>query len=430
LILLLLLAPLALYFLLSSALLNRFYPYVDPGGSPIGKIHPGSYVLILSLFCTMALLGPGQFLARAFGGRLWLSQFAAVLAITAAYLISRFGISGLAYLIDCHLAALFGVMIAGALPASERALLLRIMVFAVIINAGIAVAERVLGVHLVPHFQFTDFGFFRSSAFLGHPLHNGLIVGSIGIAALFLPWPLHVRAAMALLILAALMSFASRASLMIYCAAAGTAALAGAGLAVVRNRAKPVYLYWAPIVLVVGVLALAVMASATDIGERLGAIFAGDESVEERFDAWRIFRLVLWEDLLRGVDLATIQLLIEKDPDLQIIENFWIFLALNLGLGLFVIFAISFIWFLRGVAKEGGAGAVLCVGAFLVAASTNNSLSTKTPALLFAAVAFMSISAARRFPARPGDRARPAPTQGPMGLNWRRPETPEPKAQG
>src|SRR5207249_2378071 len=76
------------------------------------------------------------------------------------------------------------------------------------------------------------------------------------------------------------------------------------------------------------------------------------------------------------------------------IENYWIYLLLQLGILKFVPFALALLWFLGWLARGRGLYVGLATLSFLVTSSGNNSLSSKTTAV--GALVILVIGAAAR----------------------------------
>ena len=128
--------------------------------------------------------------------------------------------------------------------------------------------------------------------------------------------------------------------------------------------------------------ALALLLLATPMGDRFLDLGLSDSSVAHRFKAFNLLGYLSPLQLITGINFSTYSLLLEMNPELGIIENFWINLLASFGLILFVPFLISLGIFFRGMAHKASPATVAALIGFLLIASTNNSLSTKTLAFM------------------------------------------------
>jgi hypothetical protein len=377
--------------LLPNPQLTKFTGYADPGGNSLFKIHFYSYTLFLALLFVSANVGAVRFLSRQIVDRPGVVQFASVVMLCAAITIARQGIGGVAYMVDTLLAAPLAVMLLSYLDAERRLQLTAFVIWFVTFNAAVAVGERVLGFHLFDIVDLYGFAHFRATAFMGHPLANALVTSSMMILTLAMPWSAWRKAFVLSVCLAGILAFGARGGLAITVVMGAAAALFFGARALLRGELRLSTLVNAPLIGTVAVAAGAVLTLGTVLGERIVALARFDESAEARVNAFKLFDYLSTSDLLYGVDFAEVNFILKIDRDVNIIENCWIAILLMLGAVLFVVFALSLLGFFRSISRGRGAIAAFAVANFVLVASTNNSLSTKSPALVLFCMALVGI---------------------------------------
>ena len=244
----------------------------------------------------------------------------------------------------------------------------------------------------------------RATALLGHPLVNGLIVGSfiMCLAAPGARWlPVVVRVAILALQVAAMFAFGARTSLVLSIGFASCLALWQAGEALGRGaRFDPRAI--ATTILLVGVLVLGVaVLSETGFFDRTIERFASDAgSAQTRFTMFELFGPIPWSDLLLAPNqdvIATWQRLYGLEFG---IESSWVGLALNYGLIVTTILILGLLAFSATVVRTCGRGTTLVLAFYFISVSGSASMSGKTTT--FAMVVVLALVFLRR-----DERARP-----------------------
>lgn len=406
------------YFLVSGMFLDSHgWPYSLAGSAVPLKIHPGSY-LILSAFAVLLTRDNPIFVL----GRLASRQpadfgYLVTMVGLILYTIARFGTAGSAFLVDLHvIPALAGLLLGRMRPGRLRFLFV-LAVALLTLNAFIGIIEYATRSRLVP---FTVDGkpvlelHFRSTSLLGFPLQNALMTS---VALLSLP-VLRDRprflAAAGLILAVAFIPFGGRSAL-------ATTALIGALVIPVwalRHLAGRNYGYGQLLGgLLVGLMALGAIALALTLGSDTRA-FSGlrwDESANTRIIGLRILDTLTPLDVVFGIGP---QQILERSKVLADyygiigLENSWLQLMLIFGLlGLLFMLAALFTW-LREMLRGGPPSAYVATLAYLVIASTNNTLAAKDSSLLFLVVLVMGARAYVGAPAgHPGARPRRAPVE-------------------
>jgi hypothetical protein len=386
----LLVLSLLAYLGLSPALLTVLgIPYDAPYGSFVFKLHPGSYLLAMALALSLAGQGnPLTALLRRLAGQPWLGLYLLAMLASFAYSLLRYGASGSAFFIDTLMMPAAMALVLLRLDAARLRGLFRLLLIAVIANAGLGLAEAALQQHLV---AYTVAGGvpviedkFRATALLGHPLENALVTSIVLLASLDRPMAPLWRGALVAWLMLALLAFGGRTSFVLTTLALS----AHAAWTALQGLRAGRYGYLQIVGAAIAMLLALPLAMASVWRSGLGArIFEGlylDDSATVRLRIFSVFDYLDRFDLLFGISPAQIHALAARvglNANLEAIENFWLFMLLQLGVFGFAVFALGLtcaLWLLWRRAGSGGRWTLLV---FLATASTTNSLASKTSAL-------------------------------------------------
>jgi hypothetical protein len=373
-------------------------PYVREGGSPFWKIHPGSY-LSYAAFLAMCLAG----VLRRDG--LWASfrqdrliLATACLLTCVGYELVLTGVGNPIVLIDTFLPPCVAGFVFQVARQRDLELLRYTLMAGFAINALVALGESAAQTHMLAplvdgHTAFETTGEFRSIALYDHPL-TGSAVSVIGL--LMAPCLRNgvLRIAYGMLMVAGLIAFGGRVALMT------------AALILVYQRAAPVWravlarqpsaVYRLMVSALVAVLCGAIgVALLVGVGTRLQSHFYWDSSAQVRLAQWQLlgqFDLSEWlfgcarRDLLGHVQVLNLGL------GVPVIENFWLLMFASLGVLGFPLFLCGFWWLLSWYWHGSGTIGRAILAATIVIASTSNSLARKSPLLLIAVAAVVTVA--------------------------------------
>jgi polysaccharide biosynthesis protein VpsF len=380
---LLLLALLSCVFT-SGAVLNLLYPYVSPGGSLFVKIHPGTYLIFFG-FCWLTVRqGVTGILARN-AAQGWAGQFAVIVLSIGLINFLKFGPSGAAYILDTLLAPPLAIIIMGHLTQEQRTRLAEIVLTALFLNSLAAIGEFVMQTNMLPRGKEGGI-YFRASGFLGHPLNNGLITAPMLPLLLLTDWRPSRKLLFASVYVVSILAFGARSALGVGLIAL-VAAMLLAGCALISRKRMPLqWLMAVPWGLAIAIASLAILLLGTNFGTRFIERGVMDDNAAVRVNSFNLLSYLSDAQLWNGIDTTYYQLLLEKYPDLTIIENFWINLLVSFGIPIFCAFVASLMWFFYGLQRKQPVSAGVAVLSFVLIASTNNSLSTKSAALMIFSV--------------------------------------------
>jgi hypothetical protein len=147
-------------------------------------------------------------------------------------------------------------------------------------------------------------------------------------------------------------------------------------------------------------LLLSAVVGYLEMGTGLFNKLYWDASAQSRLEAISLIGELNLNDLLLGVGSEGVVNLTEARGGWFNIENFWIVLLLKVGLCLFIPLAGALLGFYAGVACRGPVFVRVAAFAFLLAASGNNALSSKTPNLSIVVATLIGATAVHLNPSR------------------------------
>ena len=365
--------------------------YAAPGGNPVIKIHPGTYLAVMA-FAAM-LLGSGAPLRRlgqhcaAFPSHL---AFVAMMLLCIVHLLVNVGMSGAAVFVDSYLCAgLVAAVLVNASPAQRRALAW-LIVPAVALNALIAVGETLLQVHLVPlaldGVSIMDKpDDFRGYALYDHPLTASMITQMGLFLVLGMRLSRMRTAALLLVLLVGLIAYGGRTATAV---GAGSLALLGGAWLLREALARRLDARMAALsAAAVGVIPLAlwVVLTQTPIGVRLAGKLYFDESAEARNVQWHVLGLMDFKNLMLGTPIDLVDELCHQlglNVPFSDIENFWLATFVTLGIVGFFYFLLGFLPFVLHLWRVAPFHGRMLLATGLLVASTSNSLARKSNILV------------------------------------------------
>jgi hypothetical protein len=388
------LIPLALlvlsYFTLGTPMLESLgYRYSVPANSFLERFHPATYVVLFMLLSTMLSRRGIDGLLRQVRLAWPAAQMAGIALLCAVALTLSAGNTGLSYFVDTFASpAIVAVLLVG-IPAERQALAFRLAIACLAMNAAIAMIEAFARSALIGAPYSGEF--FRATALLGHPLNNSLITAPAILLLIGSPSRIAGRILAILVLIGGLLAFSGRGAVLTTFVFACLGFMAEIAHAVVTGRLRITAMRaYMALMLLVPVFVVIVILT-TNIGDRLWTLLYFDQSANERVAVFSIFRDVPSDWMWFGSSSDQIESLVAAQLDIAGIENYWIYLLLQLGILKFVPFALAFLWFLRWLARGRGLYVTLAVLDFLAVSSTNNSLSSKTTAV--GALVVMAIGA-------------------------------------
>jgi len=368
------------FFMGAYVLENLGVQYVSEGGAVIFKIHLFSYVGLLVFVRFVFGLKKGEFVALL--GELFWPWFFLLCSITwlIAYGFLRLGPSGMAYIVDTLLvpSLLFPIFL--SINDEQKKKMIKLMVVLMAFNAITALLEFVFSVRLWPS-ENEWLSYFRSHAWMAHPLNNSLIMASLMPVLIFYRFinPVLLFG----LTLIALFSFGARTATAIYLICSGVALLYTIRSSYIENRGlsfSQVITFL--ILLVVLPVVTYFLIIKFNIGARIFENLTIDASGQTRLDVFYVFNYLSNQELMYGASSDLVEN-ISYFINNAVIENYIIGWLLLYGLigSVPLVFALSYFFYCLFV--RGGFVVRLSIISFALISVSNNALMAKTPALLF-----------------------------------------------
>jgi hypothetical protein len=400
-------ASVLLNMLVSASLLYAMgISYTAPGGNPLAKLHPGTYLLMLA-FALMLWERHTPLVALREYWRRERAVMCFLLSLLWCVLLALIvnGPTGTAVYIESFAPAALLTLILGRAPQATLRRLGYAMLALFALSVVIALLETTLHERLMPMYlggdaQMKEFkGDFRGTGLWDHPLTGASMTMIAMVLMLAMPMVLAWRAALALLFLAGLISFGGRTALLLT-----VVTLAGYGFTwfarqVASRRLRPWHLAAVLIALVVVPLFLWAIATQTPAGERLVAHLYWDESAQNRAVQLQVLDHMTPRELFFGANFERIvQIIFQMGLSMPFndIEDFWLVILTQVGIFGFIVFVAGFLPFVQRLWKSASAPGRVILLLVLLIASTSNSLGRKSNLLTIAVATVFAADAFRR----------------------------------
>lgn len=359
-------------------------PYATPTGHPIFKIHPGTY-FILTAFASTFLLDANPLAIgwNAIRGAKPVALYALMTVWMLTYSVARYGISCSAYIVETLVMPAICVFEFRQFSNERQRSILKLVFWLLVLNAVLGIAEAAAQHNVIPMMvrgQEVEITEFRATALLGHPLNNALMTSPMVFISLAMPLKTRTRLTLVALFVLALLAFGGRTGFL----SSTIAVVLYLLVIVIRRLLAGQFSYLQVTGGLVGILvaaaALVAAVLGSGLGERIFGRLTWDDSADVRLYSWHALDLMSRSDIVFGISPAKIQTIIDRLGILTI-ENFWLFLLMQtgaIGIAAFILglaSAVRFFW------KPNPAASRLAMVLFIVTASGNNSLASKTCSL-------------------------------------------------
>ena len=363
--------------------------YAHPGGNPLVKFHPATWMLLVSLACLVIGTDPVGALLGMLRRDAALAGFLVLMTLTIVYSVISVGASGVAVYVESYLSAGLLALASRQFEPGQRRAIGLIVVGLLGLNAALAVCETIAQFHLVPVYLeetalVDEPGAFRSSALFDHPLTGAMLTMTGVFTALALRLRPLVLAPLLVLFGVALLAFGGRAALGVTLAGGAAIATRSVAADLLGRRLRLGRAAILAAGTIVAPAAAVMLVAATGIGGRIAGKLYLDDSAQSRGAEWLILGLLDTRAWLFGTPIAEIPGLIYRvglNTALTDIENFWLLALVNLGLVGFTIFAAGLACLIRHLWRVTSPFGRLSIAALLLTASTSNSLGRKSNVL-------------------------------------------------
>jgi len=355
--------------------------YATLGGAAYEKLHPATYVLILTFMLSLFRNGdPIAEIDRFFGrANLILIYLICTLALLAQSLAQQ---RPFAVIMDTFLLPLLFAVIAWRTPPRQRWALVWAVHATVFINVCLAYYEYFSGHRIVPLMLGDNvmMGEWRATALLGHPLAASSFIGAYIIALMLrpslIPWP-ALRFPFILFCLGSLACFGGRtAMILVALTIVGLGIVRGFGLLRGERVSLPVILI--AFVAVFTILALVLVAFDSGLFDKAMLRFSSDKgSAATRLASLKLLGFFGWSELILGPDPArarSLQSLMGLDLG---IENFWVSSIVQFGIASTALITLGLGCFFAEVLRRSHPAAWALVLFIVVVAASSVSFSSK-----------------------------------------------------
>jgi MFS family permease len=403
-----------------NTLENLGIDYASPGGNPIFKLHPATYLAAIGCCMVLFMIRPaGSGLVRFFRKTPTLAAFTFMILFCAFYSIANVGFSGAAVYVESYLApAMLAVALEAGTDRQKRSLAWWIIGF-VVVSIIISIGEGATQTHLIPmHLDDSvakefadDVQDFRGDGLFGHPLIAAGVTSMTTFMLLRMRMNGLLKGALFTTMLIGLLSFGGRAALLTTVIIVFIAAAYELLRGILRRDLSMGFVGAVAAAVLILPPLMIVLVTSTDIGERIITHMYIDDSAQVRNLQWQVLNYLNLNDVLFGVPPDRVEMMkyqIGLGGATTDIENFWLLMFLNLGgigvivyvaaLGLFIVYL--------GRTADHPLGWMLLIAAILIA-STSNSLGRKSTDLFFATTCIMAMTG---YP-----KTVPAPAKKPVG---------------
>jgi hypothetical protein len=344
------------------------------------KVHPSNYLLIfIFLFSLISGEIRKSIISCSNELKSLFHFFLATITVSALSVYFN-GISGVGYLIETHIiASTLGIMTYICSEKHKGIIKDTILIF-ILLNSMLAFVEFFFHRHLIGYPQYTTASFFRSSAFLGHPLDNALITASAFFFIFSTKWNLTIKLLSSFFYEASLLCYGARTAVVISSITI-TIFLVVSFFKGFRKKTK--YLELSAFIFFALIISLILFILIHDFGfgKRIFALDLFDESGAVRIKLFDIFHYVTNRELLTGISQTNISTLSTSLVGIQVIENFWVLFIILLGVPLGIFFIFFFVKMLFSLIYKQKLTSQLAAFTFILIASSNNSLASKSVSL-------------------------------------------------
>ncbi|EMB48344.1 hypothetical protein D908_18965 [Vibrio mimicus CAIM 602] len=299
--------------------------------------------------------------------------------IVMCYGLYRFGTSGMAYMIDTIFSPLVLVSLVISLNDKYKETLIRVMACFIFINSLLAILEFILSKSIIP-VEFSSFSFFRSTAFMAHPLNNALITATLALALsdkTKVPPIIYISTA-----LLALFCFGGRGSMGAFVIGLIVVSLPALyQFLTIGVKTSKMKLAVTQLIVFICVIFLIYIVLYTGISERILSKLYVDNSAQARFDVFILLDELSFGEWIFGASRQFLDNIFYISGVL-VVENFFIDWILKFGLPLAVLLIFGLLGLFMHL-TQWKMPLMVMIGVFILASITNNSLSVKTPAILF-----------------------------------------------
>lgn len=363
-----------LRFAVSPQVMNKFIGYTGESGPFYEKLHFGTDAIFLLL--PFALFSrPFVLRGEEIGLFKALMRYSLLLVALIAYLfvMGRAGSAG--FIIDTYVVAgAAGLIMLTFSPPIRRALG-DVTVFMLIVSAVIGIVEAVTHHRILPYDRVELM--FRPIGLSVHPLALGaLCATAIGFVALT-RWRLWIRVAAVLVLFVGCAASGARTALLLTCVEIVVMLLFVPWPRLSLRYQRQAKFIVILLTLLAGAVLIATLFAAGFMNRFSNTIF--DENFMARVTIYKVFGYVSWADIMFGMRVDDLLEIVNNKVHLPFIESTPVVVTLLFGLPIALLFAALIFWIFARLLRSAPLPAWIGTITFMIAALSNNTLSSKTP---------------------------------------------------
>lgn len=363
--------------IVSPQMMNLVVEYTTELAAFYEKLHFGTYAVFLLL--PLALIArPFQLRADEIGKFRALVRYCMLMLLLVLILTLTGRAGSSVFLIDTYLVTGAAGLIMLALGAPSRRLLGDVTLAMMILSAGIGTLEALTRQRIMLY-EAVELQF-RPTGLSEHPLALGAwCATAIGFLVLT-RWPAWIRVASIFILFVGAAASGARMALLVTVIEIFVIIIfvPWPRLSPRHQRQAKAFVLLATAVL--GVILIGVMFAAGLLSRFTTTLF--DDNFFVRVSIYDVFKYVTFEQVMFGMDGAELVKIVTEKLHLPTIESAQVVILLLFGLPLALIFSWLVFWMIWRMLRHAELGAWIGVGAALLAALSNNTLSSKTPMVM------------------------------------------------
>ncbi|WP_423067010.1 VpsF family polysaccharide biosynthesis protein [Devosia sp. CN2-171] len=359
----------------NDEMMNSVWQYTTEYGAFYEKIHLGTYLTLLLV--PVVLFNRPFYLEGDDIGRFKdLLRFSLLILLLIAVLILLGPMSAGGLFIDTYLVAgAAGLLMLALARDGRRVIGDTILVFS-LLSAMVGIMEFATRSRFLPS-QLVELTF-RPNGLAGHPLNLGMIsAASLAFVALT-TWKPWVKVLAMVIFLVGTAASGARFALVLAVLEV-LALILFVPWGMERRNERKAKLGVLLLALVGGTGLFAVLAAGGALERFQGGIV--DQNFFARTDIYSIFSMVGWQDIVFGADMDAIMKIVNEKLNLPFIESSPVYFTFLLGAPLAAAVFVLLFWLYWRLLRHVPRPAWIGVAVFLIAALSNNTLSSKTPVI-------------------------------------------------
>jgi hypothetical protein len=371
--------------------MNLVVNYTTETGAFYEKLHFGTDAIFL-LTPVVLFSRPIVLVGDEIGMFRSLLLYSAIMLVLVPFLFvtGRAGSSG--FVIDTYLVAGAAGLMTLAMGADVRRALGDVILAMLILSAAIGIVEALTHSRLLPY-PLNELQF-RPIGLSAHPLALGALCAMASGFVTLTRWPVWVRIGCIFVLFIGCAASGARTALLLHAAEIVILLLFTRWPQLSRRHERQAKLVTLAATAIGGAALVAGLFSLGLLNRFNNTIF--DENFMARVTIYQVFSYVSWEDILFGMNANDLLSIVNNKLHLPYIESAPVVIILLFGLPVAILFTAVVFWLPARLLRGAPLQAKLATVTFLLAALSNNTMSSKTPEMTMIVVLLLAYGAASR----------------------------------